>query len=74
MKVNARYSTILTALFMTLSMDTTMTFAMNTIMTGWTPGFPQRFLSGWAIGFLVGLPTSLLIIPLVRRLVDKLLS
>jgi membrane protein implicated in regulation of membrane protease activity len=74
MKVNRKYSTLLTALFMTLAMDSTMTFAMNTIMTGWTPGFPQRLLGGWAIGFAVGLPTSLLVIPFVRKLVNKLAS
>ncbi len=74
MKVNRKYSTLLTALFMTLAMDSTMTFTMNTIMTGWTPGFLQRFLGGWVIGFAVGLPTSLLVIPFARKLVNKLVS
>jgi hypothetical protein len=29
-------------------------------------------VSGWAIGFAVGLPTSLLVIPFARILVNKL--
>ena len=73
LKGNRRYSVLLTAIFMTLALDTTMTFTMTTIMTGWNLGFPQRFVYGWIIGFLVGLPTSLVVTPFVRKLVNKLL-
>ena len=71
---NKKYSGLLTAIFMTLALDSTMTFAMTTINTGWTAGFIQRFAKGWAIGFIVALPTSLLVIPLARRLVNRLVT
>ena len=36
--------------------------------------FALRFARGFAIGFLVGFPTSLLVLPAVRRLASKLTS
>ena len=74
LKFDKKYSGFLIALFMTLALDSTMTFAMTSINTGWTAGFLQRFAKGWAIGFVVALPTSLLVIPLARKLVDRLVS
>ena len=59
---------------MTLALDTTMTFTMTTINIGWTEAFINRFLNGWVIGFLVAFPTSILIIPLARKLVSKLIE
>lgn len=56
---------------MTLALNTTMTFTMTTINTGWTVGFFQRFLNGWVLGFIVAFPTSILAIPLARSLVSK---
>ena len=35
-------------------------------------GFPMAFLIGWFTGFAVGLPTSLLAMPLIVKLVKKL--
>jgi hypothetical protein len=34
-------------------------------------GFLERFMIGWIIGFAAGLPTSLVVIPLVRGIVEK---
>jgi hypothetical protein len=59
---------------MTLALNTTMTFTMTLVNTGWTAGFLQRFAIGWLISFAVALPTSLLVIPLATRLVDKMVS
>lgn len=72
LKVNRKYSTVLTALFMTLCMNTTMTFTMTLITVGLSPALPARFLGGFAIGFAVGFPTSLLVIPNIRKLVNRL--
>ena len=74
MKVDKKYSGLLVAFFMTLALDTTMTFAMTSINTGWTADFLQRFLQGWIIGFVVAFPTSLVAIPLARRLATLLVS
>jgi len=72
LKINKKYSVLLTALIMTVALDTTITFTMTTLNSGWTADFVQRFLKGWAIGFAVALPTSLLVMPLARLIVKRL--
>ena len=74
LKVDKKYSGLLVAFFMTLALDTTVTFTMISINTGWTADFLQRFLQGWIIGFAVAFPTSLLAIPLAKKLVTLLVS
>jgi hypothetical protein len=59
---------------MTLALDSTMTFTMTSINTGWIAGFFQKFVNGWIIGFAVALPTSLLVIPLARTLANRIVS
>ncbi len=71
LNVNKKYSVLLVAFFMTLALNTTMTFTMTTINTGWSAGFFQRFLNGGVLGFIVAFPTSILVIPLARSLVSK---
>ena len=74
LKVDKKYFGLLSAFFMTLALDTTMTFTMTSINTGWTADFLQRFLYGWIIGFVVAFPTSLLAVPIARRLATSLVS
>lgn len=74
MRLNKKYSGLLLAFFMTLFLDTTMTFTMTSIGVGWTADFFNRFLQGWIIGFTVAFPTSLLAIPIARRLVALFVS
>jgi len=74
LKLNKKYSGLIVAFFMTIIIDTTMTFTMTSINIGWTANFPLVFLQGWIIGFIVALPTSILAIPLARRLASLLIS
>jgi len=74
LKLNRKYSGLLVAFFMTLALDTTMTFTMTTINIGWTKGFIHKFLNGWIIGFIIAFPTSLIVIPLARWVVSKLVE
>jgi hypothetical protein len=71
MKIKAKYSFFLTALFMVLVLDTAMSFTMTSVFVGWTAVFIQRFAGAWLIGFAVALPTSLTITPLIRKLVKS---
>jgi hypothetical protein len=71
-RIDKKYSTLLLAAMMTVAMDFTMTLTMTATMTGIDPAFPLRFAGGFLIGFVVGFPTSLLVIPAVRRIVSKL--
>jgi hypothetical protein len=71
-KINKKYSTLLLATFMTLAMDFAMTLTMTIAMTGIDPGFLIRFFGGYVIGLIVGIPTSVLVIPYARKLVEAL--
>ena len=74
MKSNNKVHGLLVAFFMTLALDTTMTFVMITLNTGWNDGFIYRFFNSWVIGFIVAFPTSILAIPVARKLATKLVK
>ena len=74
LKINKKYYGLLMALFMTIALDSAMTFTMVSVTTGWTAGFLERFVFGWLIGFAGALPTSILVFPLARKLVNRLTS
>jgi hypothetical protein len=71
LKINKKYHGLLMAIIMTVALDSAMSFTMISVTTGWTPEFLERFVFGWLIGFAVALPTSLLVFPLARRLVNR---
>ena len=74
MNSNSKVRGLLLAFFMTLAIDTTMSFVMVTLNTGWNEGFIYRFLKNWVIGFIVAFPTSILAIPFARKLAMKLIE
>jgi hypothetical protein len=74
LKIKAKYSFFITALFMVLVLDTAMSFTMTSVFVGWTADFIQRFAGAWLIGFAVALPTSLAITPLIRRIVKAIIE
>ena len=59
---------------MTLALDTVMTFTMISINTGWTVGFFQRWLQSWIVGFAVAFPTSLVTVPIARKVATLLMA
>ena len=74
LRVNKKFYGLIVAFFMTLALDTTMTFTMTSINTGWTSDFLPRFLQSWVLGFVVAFPTSILILPLARKAASKVTS
>jgi membrane protein implicated in regulation of membrane protease activity len=74
LKINQKYYGLLMALFITIALDSAMSFTMVSVTTGWTAGFLEKFVNAWLIGFAVILPTSLLVFPLARKLVNRLTS
>lgn len=72
-KIDKKYSIILFSVLMSLgmsfSMSVTLTFA-NVGLAGFLDKWPQAFI----IGFIVSLPTSLIITPIVKVIVDKLIT
>lgn len=74
MKFDKKYSGIVIALFMTLALDTVMTFTMTSINIGLSAVFFQRWLQAWIIGFAVAFPTSLIALPIARKLTKLLVT
>lgn len=74
LKCNKKYSGLLIAFFMTLALDTVMTFTMTSINTGWNAGFLQRWLQSWIIAFAVAFPTSLIALPIARKITTLLIT
>lgn len=74
MKIDKKYTTILAAFFMSVSMAFFISLILTYINIGFTPDFLQKWLRGFGVGFLVGLPVALVTFPIVKRVVEKLTS
>jgi len=59
---------------MSLAMSFVMSFTLTLINLGYVPSFFEKWIRGFAISFIVALPTSLIIVPVAKRIVEKLTS
>jgi len=71
MRIDKKYSTLLFATLMSLGMSFSMSLTLTLANVGFA-GFLEKWPRAFIIGFVVSLPTSLIIIPIVRKIVDKL--
>ena len=73
-KLPARFAPIV----MPLILSVLMTFVVSVISTlkslGPTPAFLATWPGAWALSWLVGFPTLLVVLPLVRRIVSLLVE
>jgi hypothetical protein len=69
-RVNRKYATVLFGVFMSLGMSFSQSLVISIINL--REFYLEKWLLAFAIGFVVSLPTSLAIIPIVQRLVKKL--
>jgi len=72
MRINRRYSGLLFGFLVSLGMTFFMSLVLTLINLGFVPEFLERWAKAFVVEFVVGLPTSLVIIPVVRRIVDRL--
>ncbi|QYK48821.1 MAG: DUF2798 domain-containing protein [Phycisphaeraceae bacterium] len=63
---------IIFIVLMCLAMCSVMSLAMTLLNRGLDPGFFRAWLRSASIGFLVALPTALLIVPPLRRFSERL--
>jgi hypothetical protein len=56
---------------MAVIMSLCMSFAMAVINVGLNKHFLGAWLSGWGVGFLVSLPFSFFVPPMIQRLMEK---
>jgi hypothetical protein len=57
---------------MAVLMSLCMSVAMAAINVGWNSHFWSAWLSGWGIGFIVSLPFSFFVPPLIQKVMQKL--
>jgi ABC-type uncharacterized transport system permease subunit len=72
LKISKKYSSVLLALFMSIAMSFSMSLAMTIINLGFSPDFLIAWVFGFTVGVIVAFPTSLAVMPTVRKLVGKL--
>jgi len=72
LKIDKKYSTILFGIFVSLGMSFAMSLVLTLINLGLVSDFFEKWLGAFAVGFVVSLPTSLVIVPFARKIVDKL--
>ena len=51
-----------------------MTFVMISLNTGWNEGVIYKLINSWLIGFIVVFPTSILAIPVAKKLASKIVK
>jgi len=72
MKIKRKYDGLLFALFVSIIMSLIMSFALTLINVGLIPNFFMIWLKSFGISFAVALPISLIIVPLIRKLLDRI--
>ena len=73
MRIDKIYSIIPFAVLMSLGMSFSMSLTLTLVNVGFD-GFLEKWPRAFIIGFIVSLPTSLIMIPIVRKIVNKLTS
>ncbi len=75
MKVSRKYYSLIFAVFVSLLMSTFMSAALTLVNTGFDGQFWTRWLlRAFPVSFLVSLPVSIVIIPPLRRIMDKIVA
>lgn len=67
---NRRRATFLFVFMMCAVMSVVMSLAMTIVNRGFPPEFFRIWLRSASIGFMVALPTALLVVPPIRRLAE----
>ena len=71
-RLDSRHSTGLFALLMSVSLSFFISLFLVAVKTGFGEGFLLLWTESFFLGVIVGFPISLLVIPIVRKIVDSL--
>lgn len=69
----ARIEFLLTAFFLSLMMTFIVSGVSTLIGVGWSPETPGLWMTAWGSSWLVAFPAVVFILPLVRKLVHKVM-
>ena len=71
MKIPRRFYNLVFSFSVAILMSFLMSFCLTAINIGFPVHFFPAWLRSWGIGFLVAFPVSLLIIPAIRRFLER---
>lgn len=71
MKVSKKYSTLLFSMIMALMMSFAMSMVMTYVAVGLVPNFIIIWGKSFLVGFIVALPTALIVFPIAKKIVDR---
>ncbi len=74
MKFQKKYERFIFALFMALIMVTIMSLFITFVNIGFVDNFFQKWLHSGILAFIVAFPTILIVVPIVRKLVAKVIK
>ena len=74
MKINRKYYSLLFGLFVSIIMSLIMSFVLTLINVGWQQHFFLIWLRAFGISFAVALPISLIIVPLIRKFLNRIVD
>ena len=72
--VSSTYRELLFAMLTSVVMSFIITFIITLVNSGMSPQFWEFWIRGFAVSSVLSIPISLVVIPLVRRIVDKMIS
>jgi len=70
-KISRKYYTLVFGIAVSLFMSSCMSFVMTVVNIGFTQRFFIAWIRAFVIGFAVALPVSLIIIPVIRKNIEK---
>ena len=73
LKTSAKYRELLFAMLTSVVMSLIITFIITLANEGASQRFWEFWVRGFAISSILSIPISLVVIPLVRRFVDKMI-
>jgi len=72
MKINKKYEQIVTMTLMVLVMTFVVTFVNTARNNGFQADFILLWLKSWGFAYIVALPTVMIIMPLIKKLVSSM--
>jgi len=71
MRISKRYTRFIHALIMAFFMSLIMSLTMTAINVGWSETLLTVWPKGWLVGFIVGLPTAIVVGPIAGKMVER---
>ena len=74
LRIKRKYNGILFAALTSVVMSLIITFILVFVNNGWSERFWEMWLRGFIVSSILSIPISLVVIPAVKRMVDKFAS